>query len=350
MGAKGRVGLRLASAGLAGIGLAALVVRGVRNLAQADLAGQVVLVTGGSRGLGLLLAREFGRNGAQVAICARNPEELDRARGILSGSGIHAQSYRCDLTDPAQVGEMVATIAAQLGPVEILVNNAGVIEVGPAAQMTLEDYQEAMAVNFWAALHTTLAVLPAMRRRHRGRIVNIGSIGARVPVPHLLPYVASKFALRGLSEGLRVELAKDGIAVTTVHPGLMRTGSPAHALFKSQAAKEYAWFLLGASTPLFSMDAERAARAIVSATRRGQAQLTLTVRARLLGLVHDLFPATTLDLLGSLNWLMPTETPGSKRPGRELGTALSSPWLARLSHQSASRYNELATPPSADGG
>src|SRR5204863_5194639 len=122
-------------------------------------------------------------------------------------------------------------------------------------------------------LFTTLSVLPAMRRQGEGRIVNISSIGGKIAVPHLLPYDASKFALTGFSEGLRAELLKDGIYVTTVCPGLMRTGSPRNADFKGQHEAEYAWFSIGDSLPGMSMSAEAAAERIVTAFRQGEAEV-----------------------------------------------------------------------------
>src|SRR5205085_11782954 len=136
--------------------------------------------------------------------------------------------------------------------------------------------EEVMKVHFWAPLHTTLAALPEMRQRRDGRIVNISSIGGKVSVPHLLPYSASKFALTGWSEGLRSELLKDGIYVTTVCPGLMRTGSPRNALFKGKNEAEYAWFSISDALPIVSMSAKRAAQQIVDAAARGAAEVVLS--------------------------------------------------------------------------
>ena len=120
--------------------------------------------------------------------------------------------------------------------------------------MTLADYQEAMSVHFAAPLIATMAVLPAMRAGGGGRIVNISSIGGKVPAPHMLPYVASKFALTGFSEGLRVELEKENIFVTTVCPGLFRSGSPRNAFFKGRYEDEYAWFATSDVLPVMSID------------------------------------------------------------------------------------------------
>src|SRR5205085_5737710 len=138
--------------------------------------------------------------------------------------------------------------------------NAGIIGVGPIQTMTLADFEEAMKINFWSAVYTIEAVLRDMIRRGSGRIVNITSIGGKISVPHLLPYCASKFALVGLSEGLHAELTQQGIVVTTVCPGMMRTGSPRNAEFKGRHRAEYAWFSIGGSLPLISIDSHVAAK------------------------------------------------------------------------------------------
>jgi short-subunit dehydrogenase len=195
-------------------------------------------------------------------------------------------------------------------------------------EMELKDYEDAMKSNFWAALYTTLAVLPQMRRNRKGRIVNICSVGGKLSIPHLLPYSCSKFALVGLSEGLRAELAKEGIVVTTVCPGLMRTGSARHAHFKGQHRAEYAWFSISDALPLLSMDAERAARQIVNGCRHGKARLVLSLQAQIAVLVHAAFPEATADLLGLINRMLP-------KRGVSEGDALREPKAPRnFRHQS----------------
>jgi NADP-dependent 3-hydroxy acid dehydrogenase YdfG len=173
--------------------------------------GKSVLITGASRGLGLVLARQLLEAGARVAICARQAQELEVAARELREQGGEVLSIPCDVREPAQVRDMVADVLARWGMLDVLINNAGVIEVGPLEAMTLDDFQRAMDTHYWGVLHTVLAVLPAMRRRGWGRFVNIASFGGKQAVPHLLPYTASKFALVGLSHGLRTELARDGI-------------------------------------------------------------------------------------------------------------------------------------------
>jgi NAD(P)-dependent dehydrogenase (short-subunit alcohol dehydrogenase family) len=205
----------------------------VRTMRRFDLKDRVVLITGGSRGLGLLLAREFCDRGACVAICARDATELERARLMLGRERRCLWTGVCDVTRREQVERLVDSVRHDLGHIDVLVNNAGIIEVGPASTMTLDDYERAMATNFWAALYTTDRVLGPMLERGEGRIVNVTSVGGKIAVPHLLPYCASKFAAVGWSNGLRAEVKQRGVYVTTIVPGLMRTGSPRNAELSS---------------------------------------------------------------------------------------------------------------------
>jgi NAD(P)-dependent dehydrogenase (short-subunit alcohol dehydrogenase family) len=311
-----------------------------------DFQDKVVLITGGSRGLGLVMAREFASEGARLVICARDEDELERARIDLESSGAEVMTHRCDLTSRTDVLEMVAAIESRLGGVDVLVNNAGVIQMGPIEVMTQADFEKAMNAHFWAPLHTMMAVLPRMRQKKSGRIVNISSIGGKVSVPHLVPYCASKFALTGLSRGMRTELLKDGIAVTTVCPGLMRTGSPRNAGFKGKHREEYAWFSISDALPLLSVSAERAAREILGACRRGRTELVISLPAKLAVLLDTLAPEVTSNLFGLANKLL-LPGPGGigerEAKGKESESALSPSWLTTLNERAAVRNNEVLT-------
>lgn len=221
---------------------------------------RVVVITGGSRGLGLVLARKFAEKGARLAIMARDTQELSRAKADLVARGACVLALSCDVCRPDQVRWSLARVANAFGRIDVLVNNAGAIEVGPLGHMTADDFEEAMAVHFRGPLTTMLAVLPHLRRAGGGRIVNIASVGGKIAAPHLVPYSASKFALVGLSDGFRAELRQENILVTTVCPGFMRTGSPRNAAFKGRHRLEYGWFATADSLSPLSMSAERAAR------------------------------------------------------------------------------------------
>jgi short-subunit dehydrogenase len=331
--------LMMAAAG-AGIVVASWMGRTARHY---DFRDKTVLITGGSRGLGFVLASEFARAGAKVAICARDEGTLKQAQAKLKAQGIQVVAVTCDVTKSEEVSTLIRVVRKRYGQIDVLVNNAGTITVGPMEVMTLADYEEAMNLHFWAPLNMTLAVLPDMRQRRQGRIVNIASIGGRLSMPHLLPYSASKFALTGLSEGLRSELAKDGVLVTTVAPGLMRTGSPRNASFKGHHRDEYAWFSIGDSLPLLSISAERAAQQIIAATQRGDADITLSLPAKLAVRFHTVFPELTARMLTAVNHLLPgVGGIGTTRAlGRESTSSFSPSWLTTLSEHAAQQYNQL---------
>jgi NAD(P)-dependent dehydrogenase (short-subunit alcohol dehydrogenase family) len=312
-----------------------------------DLGGRVALVSGGSRGLGLVLARELGRHGCRLVICARDERELEAARQDLVGRGIAVLAIRCDVADERQVQELVETAIARHGRIDVLINNASIIQVGPLHTMTAADFRQAMAVNFGGALNLSLAVIPQMRARRDGRIVNITSIGGKVALPHMLPYDCAKFATVGLSEGLATELARDGIRVTTVVPGLMRTGSPANALFKGEPEREFAWFTLGSASPLTAMSAERAARRIVLALRRGERFVTLSWQAKTLRLLHDLMPGMTIRSASIVNRMLPSRNGGTMENvrGMRLAHPLAPSAVTALVNRAARRHHEYEGTP-----
>jgi NAD(P)-dependent dehydrogenase (short-subunit alcohol dehydrogenase family) len=241
---------------------------------------------------------------------------------------------------------LVAEVEENLGPVELLVNNAGIIQVGPVETMALEDFRRAMDTNYWGAFHAADAVLPGMRARRRGVIVNVASIGAAVALPHMAPYTAAKFALRGWSEALGAEAARYGIRVVTVLPGLMRTGSFKHALVKGRRRAEASMFSLVASLPLVTTSATGAARRIVRAAERGERVLVLGLPARLLHLAHGLFPGPLVWALGHLNRLLPStprDEQGDDRmplPAEIFRRGLGRSILTELGERAARDYNE----------
>jgi len=324
----------------------ALAVHSRRAWRAADLQDQVALVTGGSRGLGLLIARELGRQGVRVVLVARNQADLERAEQSLRAEGIEASTFAGDVGDEETAGRMMDAVVNRHGAIDILVNNAGIISVGPIEHVTVADFEEAMAVHFWGPLHLIRAAVPFMRRQGGGRIVNISSIGGKVAVPHLVPYCASKFALTGLSSALTPELAKDGIVVTTVCPGLMRTGSFFNAWFKGRHREEFTWFAIADSLPLLSIDGRRAAAQVVDALRHGDAELTITWAARLAVLASAAAPNTTARALDAVNRLLPGPSNASGDE-RRIGWQSSSEWapsrLTRLSEEAAVRNNEIPT-------
>ena len=331
--------LRMSLGGWALLGAGSL----LRRLRHHDLRGQVVLITGGTRGLGLALAREFGRQGARIVLCARDDAELTHAQAGLRAQGIEALALSCDVADARDVQRMIAEATERLGRVDVLVNNAGVIMTGAFSAQTAENFREAMDIMFWGMYNTTMASLPQMRARRSGHIVNVTSIGGKVSVPHLMPYSAAKFAATGFSEGLHAELAREGIHVLTVVPGLMRTGSFVNALFTGDHRAEYTWFSISDSLPFISMSASHAARRIVDATRRGEAEIILSPAARALATFHGVAPALTSRVMAVVNRFLPGT--GATSPARYSGwqseTALSDSPLTALSRKPIEDLNQI---------
>jgi short-subunit dehydrogenase len=311
---------------------------------QDCLAGEVALVTGASRGLGLLLARELARRSVKLVICARDEAELDRAAGWLRDGGAEVTAVPCDVADEAAPQLLVQTALNRYGKLDILVSNAGIITVAGIEGTTAADFASALEVMTLAPVRLTLAALKVMREQQHGRIVTIASVGGKVSVPRLLPYSVAKFGEVAFSEGLRAELGRGPIRVTTVVPGLMRTGSHLRARFGGRAASEYTWFSLAASLPLVSMDAERAARRIISATAAGQSELILTPLAQIAARGAGISPGLTGALLHLTHRLLPE--PGSQQqmtPGRQLRPVINErafAWLTSLGRAAAQRFNE----------
>jgi NAD(P)-dependent dehydrogenase (short-subunit alcohol dehydrogenase family) len=328
---------------------ASFVARQLRRLRAIDLTDRIVLITGGSRGLGLLMAREAGRQGAHVVIAARDETELLRAQRDLLAHDINASIVVADVATEAQAQRMVSQVIEQHGEIDVLINNAGVIMVGPVDHMSIADFEEAMATHFWGPLHTMLAVIPHMREAGGGRIVNISSIGGKIGVPHLAPYCASKFALTGVSTSLRAELARYGIVVTTVCPGLMRTGSPFNAWFKGRYRAEFAWFAIADSLPLLSIDGRRAAAQIVSAMRHGDPELVVSWPARLAVFAEAVAPnlfASAMTLVNRVLLPAPTGTLGNESHSGWHSTSRWAPSpLTRLTERSAAENNEVPQRP-----
>ena len=320
-----------------------LTLRIIRTL-HFSLRNKVALITGGSRGLGLVLARQICAAGGKVALLARDNEELIRAKTDLAGRGGRVITIQCDLLDSGQIQSAIRQTIDRFGKIDILINNAGIIEVGPLEHMTREDFERSMAVHFWAPYVLISEVVPEMRTWGGGRIVNISSIGGKIAVPHLAAYGASKFALTGFSDAIRAELALDKIYVTTVAPGMMRTGSHVNAKFKGRHDSEFAWFAASAGAPLISMNSERAARKIIAACRRGQPSLTLTYAARTAILGNALFPNLTGYGMKIVNRFLPKAADKNEgdesRKGSETRRLVPA-WITRLADRATLRNNEM---------
>ena len=339
MTSQQRLALVLGAAGVAMLAAR----KGLRDRHAISFEGRVVVITGGSRGLGLVIARQLAAEGAKLCLLARDIEELERAREQLPPDA-EVLTLRCDIRRRADVRYAMDRLFEKWPAVDVLINNAGVIQVGPLEHMTEEDFENAMATHFWGPLHLMYECVPSMRRRGFGRIVNVASIGGRVAVPHLAPYCASKFALVGLSDSVRAELEQYGVRVTTISPGLMRTGSPLNADFKGQHELEYTWFAIADSLPGLTVSAERAAREIIEACRYGDPELTISLPARIASRLNHVAPRTVAQAMAFANKTLPgpAGNEGDRlRRGRFSETRWTDSVATVLTHRAAVANNEI---------
>jgi NAD(P)-dependent dehydrogenase (short-subunit alcohol dehydrogenase family) len=333
-------GLAAAGALVAGGLLARAAIRRGRSI---DLAGRTALVTGGSRGLGLLIADELARRGARVAICGRDPDAVVAAEQWLRHRGRDVVAISCDVGERVFANALVDEVVERLGGLEIVVNCAGVIEVGPLSTVTVEQIEKVVQTNLFGTVNVTMRALPHLRDAGRaGRIVNIGSVGGRFAMPHMLAYDTSKFAVLGFSEALRTELADDGPRVVTVQPGMMRTGSFYNARFTGDRAAELAWFSVLSSQPVLSMNARDAADRIVDATVDGRTFLTLGLSGHAGDLLHRISPRLAIAVAGLAGRALPQggASGAFSARGRDVESDLPGSSILKRGDAAARHHNE----------
>ena len=330
--------------GLAGAGALVALNAWLNTSRKTDFNGKTVVITGGSRGLGLVTARQLAKEGANLAICARDEAELEAARAELLTYGGMVLAKPCDVSDQADVNRFFNVVRGELGPVDVLINVAGIIVLTPLENATDADFRAAMNINFWGAYYCINAVLPEMRQRGAGRIVNVASLGGKIAAPHLLPYVTSKFALVGYSEGLRTELTRHNIFVTTVCPGLIRTGSSRQTLVRGQHEKEYAWFKTADSLPGLSVSAESCARDLLNGCRYGRPEVIVSVPAQVAAVLQGVAPNLMAEILTAINYTLPdpaTNQSNEQRLGKDSESAASETVFTTLTDEAAEQNNQM---------
>ena len=335
----------LVSGAACGLAVGVAIAGTLRRPTHRSFAGKIALITGGSRGLGLELARHLGAQGCKLILVARDPAELDEAANELSASGVDVRTIAADVSDRASIERLRDEALAAFGHIDILVNNAGIITVGPVDSFEPSDFERAMDTMYWGTARLTIALLPALLKTGDADIVNITSIGGKIAVPHLLPYSAAKFAATGFSKALGAELRGRGVHVLTVTPGLMRTGSFVNAEFAGNARSEYRWFALSSAMPGISMSAPRAAEMITRSLRRRDRELVITKAAQLGSRFSGLFPALTQRLLEMANdWILPGPDSNHKHyKGSELHSEQSPvvQYLTTPGKAAAAKQNEF---------
>lgn len=195
---------------------------------RVSLSGQVALVTGASRGIGLAIARRLGEMGARVSLCARSQEKLEEAVGGLRAAGIEALGLPADITREDQVSSLVGNTQQKLGPIDILVNNTGIGVFGPFHEQTIASWDAVLETNLKSVFLVSRAVAPEMIRRKTGQIINISSLAGKSTFAGGAIYCASKWGLLGLSGCMAEDLRSHGIRVSAICPGTVNTEFSPH--------------------------------------------------------------------------------------------------------------------------
>lgn len=197
-----------------------------------------VLITGASQGTGKATALKFAQNGWDVTLAARNDQRLDQVAQEIRSLGRQALAVPTDVGEATQVTHLVEMSVKTFGKVDVLVNNAGICLTGPMANTSLDDWQQILNTNLWGCIHTIQALLPKLLDQGSGTIINVGSFGGKMPLPQMTAYCTSKYALTGLTESLRLELAPQGIHVGIVHPGVINSSFLERAMFRGETDQE----------------------------------------------------------------------------------------------------------------
>lgn len=207
-----------------------------RSVAMKDFRGKLVLVTGAGSGIGRATALEFARHGANLALVDLRPEGLAETEAKAVALGAKARSYRADVSDAAAMSGLAAEVEYAQGIVDVLVNNAGIGASGRFLDTSLETWRKVLDINVLGVVHGCKAFLPAMvARKQGGHVVNLASLAGYVAPADMSVYATSKFAVLGFSESLRADMAREGIGVTAICPGVIHTGIIAATIMEGDA-------------------------------------------------------------------------------------------------------------------
>ncbi|MUL36775.1 SDR family NAD(P)-dependent oxidoreductase [Gloeocapsopsis dulcis] len=193
-----------------------------------------VLITGASQGIGKATALLFARKGYDLVLAARQPEPLQATAEEIQKLGRQAIAIPTDVRDPEQIKSLASKAIEHYGTIEVLVNNAGIYISGPVEEFSLEDWHQTIDTNLWGYIHTIYALLPHFLAQGSGTIINISSIGGKVPIPYLVPYTTSKYAVTGLTEALHSELKPKGIHVGGIYPNIIKSNFLERAIFRGK--------------------------------------------------------------------------------------------------------------------
>jgi short-subunit dehydrogenase len=196
------------------------------------------IITGASQGIGKATALLFARQGYDLILAARQADRLESVAAEVQALGRSALAVPTDVRQPDQVNALVHKALDRYGAIDVLINNAGIYLLGPVEECSLSDWHQIIDTNLWGYIHMIQALLPHFLERGAGMIVNVGSIGGKIPIPYQVPYTTSKYAVTGLTESLHAELAPKGIHVCGIHPNFIKTNLMERAIFRGKGEQD----------------------------------------------------------------------------------------------------------------
>jgi NADP-dependent 3-hydroxy acid dehydrogenase YdfG len=262
-----------------------------------DLKNKVAVVTGAGSGIGKQLAHQLARAGAELVLADVAQKNLEATVGELHGQ-TKITSHVVDVSSREQVYALAAAALKDHGQVDIVINNAGVTVLQPLDQVSYEDFEWVMNVNFWGVVYGTLAFLPHLKLRPEASVVNISSVNGFVPFPTNGPYNCSKYAVYGFNETLHQELADTNVVVTSVHPGGIKTNIVRNAKVHTSPGGNDKSHITSRFDSVARTSAEDAAKAIVGAIQKKKKKLLIGLDAHAMDLAKRLMPEEFTSLVG----------------------------------------------------
>jgi short-subunit dehydrogenase len=274
------------------------------------LADKVAVVTGAASGIGRSLATNLAAKGCHLAISDLNQEGLQETANLVSSQNVKITTHLVDVANRDQVYQYADEVVKQHGKANIVINNAGVALGDSIEDVSYEDFEWIMNINFWGVVHGTKAFLPYLKKEPEGHIVNISSINGIVPNPYNGPYCATKFAVKGFTETLRQELHGTSVGVTVVHPGGIKTDIVRNGRFRKHAQPNMSKEHLAAvyDEKLFKTTADTAARTIVSGIENNKQRILIGGDAKFLDWLTRLFPVSATRLMRYMTYKLTEET------------------------------------------
>ncbi len=269
-----------------------------------SLTDRVAAVTGAASGIGRALATNLAAEGCHLALSDVNEQGLRETASLLAGKNVKVTTHVVDVANRDQVHQYADDVVKEHGRANIIINNAGVAVADSIEDVSYEDFEWIVGINFWGVVHGTKAFLPYIKKEPEGHIVNISSINGIVPNPLNAPYCATKFAVKGFTEALKQELHGTQIGVTVVHPGGIKTDIVRNARFRKHVRPEMTKEKMASvyDEKLFKTTAETAAQTIVSAIENNKQRILVGGDAKFMDLLTRLFPISATKFVRNLTY------------------------------------------------